>query len=105
MAYAVKITTRAELDLEGIYSAIHADESDTARAWYLGLYRAALSLERDPLRCPTTPESKTLRHLLYGKKPHVYRLIFRVFEKKQEIEILHIRHGARDSFHGEDLRA
>lgn len=103
MAYAVKTTTRSELDLEAIYSAIHADESETARKWYLGLSRTILSLENNPQRCPVTPESKVLRHLLYGRKPHVYRVIFRILERQQEIEVLHIRHGARDRFSNEDL--
>jgi plasmid stabilization system protein ParE len=103
MAYAVKTTTRSELDLEAIHVAIHADESETARKWYLGLSRAILSLEHNPQRCPGTPESKMLRHLLYGRKPHVYRVIFRIVEKRQEVEVLHIRHGARDRFSSEDL--
>lgn len=103
MAYAVRITTRAELDLEAIYAAIHADESEAAHKWYLGLSKAILTLERFPLRCPGTPESKSFRQLLYGKKPHVYRVIFQVSEKEQVVEVLHLRHGARHAFKGADL--
>jgi toxin ParE1/3/4 len=43
-----------------------------------------------------TPEKAQLRHLLYGNKPHVYRVIFRVVEKQKRVDVLHIRHGARD---------
>jgi mRNA-degrading endonuclease RelE of RelBE toxin-antitoxin system len=33
--------------------------------------------------------------LLYGRKPHVYRVIYRVLEKQKRVDVLHIRHGAR----------
>jgi mRNA-degrading endonuclease RelE of RelBE toxin-antitoxin system len=35
------------------------------------------------------------RHLLYGKKPNVYRVIYEVDEKLQTVWVLTIRHGAR----------
>ena len=62
------------------------------------LKRAILSLENNPLRCPLITEDKKLRHLLYGRKPHVYRIIYRVLEKTKTVEVLHIRHGAMDRF-------
>jgi len=45
-----------------------------------------------------TPESDKLRHLLYGKKPHIYRAIYRVLEEQKQVDVLHIRHGARRRF-------
>ena len=39
---------------------------------------------------------QNLRHLLYGRKPHVYRVIYRIVERSGEVQILHIRHGARN---------
>jgi plasmid stabilization system protein ParE len=100
MEYDVKIAARAERDLEQIYSRIHADESEAAHQWYRALSRAILSLKASPLRCPITPESPRLRHLLHGRKPHVYRVIFRVVERERIVEVLHIRHGARSEFTG-----
>jgi len=44
------------------------------------------------------PENMNLRHLLYGGKPHVYRVIYRIQEKEKRIQVLHIRHGARLEF-------
>jgi plasmid stabilization system protein ParE len=96
MAYLVEITPRAERDLASLYREIHAEESDAALKWYLGLKEAVLSLEELPNRCPVTPEKAQLRHLLYSKKPHVYRVIFRVVEKQKRVNVLYIRHGARD---------
>ncbi len=103
MVYRVNITLRAERDLEHLYDEINAASSDAARKWYEGLKRQILSLEKLPNRCPVTPEKKTVRHLLYGRKPHVYRVIFRGIEKRKLVEVLHIRHGARDRFRTSDL--
>src|ERR1700733_3147983 len=95
MAYLVNITTRARRDLARLYREINADNSGAALKWYRGLKEAILSLEEQPNRCPVTPESDKLRHLLYGNKPHVCRAIYRVLEKQKQVEVLHLRHGAR----------
>jgi mRNA-degrading endonuclease RelE of RelBE toxin-antitoxin system len=33
--------------------------------------------------------------LLYGHKPHIYRIIYRVVERHKRVDVVHIRHGAR----------
>lgn len=104
MAYRVEITPRAERDLTLLYSDINAAQSFTARQWYYGLQDAIRTLRDLPNRCPTTPENRRLRHLLYGRKPDVYRIIFRVASKARAVEVLHIRHGARRWFRSADLR-
>ena len=96
MAYRIKIMPRAERDLAALYKQIRADRSVAARRWYQGLKTSLLSLAENPNRCPVTPENNRLRHLLYGHKPHLCRVIYRVLEKRGEVEALHIRHGARD---------
>jgi plasmid stabilization system protein ParE len=100
MAYRVEITQRAERDLLSLYHQINAEDSIHARQWYFGLKAAIRSLRALPNRAPTTPEGKKLRHLLYGTKPHVYRVIYRVRNRARRVEILHIRHGARKRFTG-----
>ncbi len=95
MAYLVEIMPRAERDLASIYSSINAEESDAALRWFRGLERALFTLEAMPTRCPVTPEAGHLRHLLYGKKPYVYRVIFEIDEPRKVVKILTIRHGAR----------
>ena len=95
MAYFVKLTVRAESDLVLIFDAINAEHSEAALKWYRGLKEAMLSLEEQPNRCPQTQEDAKLRHLLYGHKPHIYRVIYRVNEKSKQVDVLHIRHGAR----------
>jgi toxin ParE1/3/4 len=66
---------------------------------YRGLKEAILSLEEKPDRCPETPETPKLRNLLYGHKPRVYRVIYRVAKKGKQVDVLHIRHAARQSYY------
>jgi toxin ParE1/3/4 len=95
MAYAVKFGLRAERDLDALYERINAEHSDPALNWYQDLRDAILSLERKPNRGSIFQKSARLRQLLYGHWPHIYRVIYRVLEKQKEVEILHVRHGAR----------
>jgi len=103
VAYLVKLTARSERDLAWLYDEIDAADSGAALEWYRGLKRAILSLEQLPYRQPVTPENDKLRHLLYGNKRHIYRVIYRVLEKQKEIEVLHIRHGARQRLKASDV--
>ena len=104
MAYLVNLTTRAERDLALLFDAVHAGHSEAALRWYRGLKDAILSLEQRPNRCPETPENPKLRHLLYGRKPHVYRVIYRVMARHKRVDVLHIRHGARHRFKRSEVK-
>jgi plasmid stabilization system protein ParE len=104
MAYLVSITSRAEGDLAHLYGEINADHSDAALKWYLGLKEAILSLEVQPNRCPVTRRRDKLRHLLYGHNPNTYRIMYRALENQKQVEVLHIRHGARRKLKTSDLR-
>src|SRR2546428_4685079 len=98
MAYRVSIGPRAERDLDDLYVVIDAQGSPVAHQWYQSLKQAILILQAQPNRTPVTPENKRLRHLLYGSKAHVYRVIYRVIEKRRQVEVLHIQYGARRRF-------
>ncbi len=103
MVYLVRLTARSERDLALLYEEIDAENSGAALKWYRGLKRAILSLEEQPSRHPVTPESDKFRHLLYGNKPHVYRVIYRVLEKQKQVDVLHIRNGARQKIRASDV--
>ncbi|MGA8025797.1 MAG: type II toxin-antitoxin system RelE/ParE family toxin [Bryobacteraceae bacterium] len=103
MAYRVDIARRAERDLGRLFAQINAEHSSAALEWYRGLKAAILSLEEQPNRCPATRENRELRHLLYGHRPHVYRVIYRVLRKQKSVQVLHIRHGARRPFKASDI--
>jgi len=97
MAYVVRITPRARPILP-TFSVYQREDSESAQRWYKGLREAALTLEELPSRCPVTPENPQLRQMLYGRKPHIYRVIFRVLEKEEIVNVLHVRHGASEVY-------
>jgi plasmid stabilization system protein ParE len=103
VAYAVSITVRAERDLAAIYDHIHAAESAAARRWFQALRRAILTLQENPNRCALTPESKKIRHLFYGNRLRIYRVIYLVTDDQKRVYVLHIRHGARRRFRIRDI--
>ena len=102
MAYRVELTVRAEQDLEHVFESISADDSAVAALWYFGLEDAIRTLKTFPRRCPLAPESKMrkpeLRHLLYGSKRDVYRVIYDIDETPKLVRVRAIRHGAMDEF-------
>lgn len=98
MEYRVELTNRARRDLSHIFLSIQARELNTAARWFNGIEKAITTLSTAPNRCPVAPESsarRLIRHLLYGRRPHVYRVLYRVEEKGSTVFVLHIRHGAR----------
>jgi plasmid stabilization system protein ParE len=107
MTFLVEFATRAARDLEILYVEKNAAESHAAARWYNGLEQAVDALATYPNRCPVAREARRakrkLRNLLYGKKPHVYRVIYEVDEGRQAVWVLTIRHGARRKLKASDL--
>lgn len=102
MAYRVDLTRRAARDLGHLYRTINAEDSAQAHAWFNGLERVILSLDENPARGSVIPEDASLRHLLYGRRRNVYRIIYAIDEHSRVVTVLHIRHGARDAFTSRD---
>ncbi len=100
MIYRVELAERATRDLDALYAAKNASGSPAAARWYNGLEAAVCALESHPYRCPVAPEAgksrRPLRHLLYGRKPHVYRAIYEIDEQRKLVKVLTLRHGARE---------
>ena len=107
MTYRVELAGRAIRDLETLYVEKNAAESQAAARWYNGLEEAVYTLASYPYRCPAAQETRktkrNLRHLLYGEKPHVYRIIYEIDEPRQAVWVLTIRHGARQELKASDL--
>ena len=95
MIYRVELTVRAQRDLRRLYRDIDAANYEQARVWFNGLEAALLSLEESPNRSPATPENPHLRQLLYASKSYVYRVIYRIDDKRGIVSVIHIRHGSR----------
>jgi plasmid stabilization system protein ParE len=98
MTFRVETTAAAEQDADAILDWLLSEHAgDTGTRWFLALQDAIASLAEFPERCPVAPESVQfpfeVRHLLYGKTPHVYRILFTI--KGQKVHVLHIRHGRR----------
>jgi plasmid stabilization system protein ParE len=98
MAFRVEITEEAERDAHGILDWLISQQAgETGLRWFLGLEKAIASLATFPGRCPLAPESEAfsfeIRHLLYGRRPHVYRVVFTV--ESETVYVLHIWHGRR----------
>jgi plasmid stabilization system protein ParE len=98
MAFRVEITPEAEEDANTILDWLVAQGAGAPGvAWFNGLKKAIASLREMPIRCPLAPEnarfSFEVRHLLYGRRPHVYRIVFRVMG--ESVYVLRIRQGHR----------
>jgi plasmid stabilization system protein ParE len=98
MAFRVKTTIKAKRDLDFILERLLSQGAGQAGLrWFQGLREAVASLAHSPRRCALAPENAgfpfEVRHLLYGRKPHVYRVLFTV--EGDMVSILHIRHARR----------
>jgi plasmid stabilization system protein ParE len=98
MAFEVVTTPDAEHDATEILDWLMDQHAGaTGLRWFLRLDEAIKSLAEFPRRCTLAPEdnlfSFEVRELLYGQKPHVYRILFTVEENI--VYVLHIRHGRR----------
>jgi plasmid stabilization system protein ParE len=98
MAFRVEITLQAEQDaitiLEWLMSQL---AGETGLRWFVRLKEAISSLEDLPGRCRLAAENASVpfevRQLLYGHKPHLYRILFTI--ERELVYVLRIRHGRR----------
>jgi toxin ParE1/3/4 len=99
MAYRVDLAKSAETALEDLYLWVVERAPQQGAAWFNGLERAILGLDRYPDRCPIAPESldpdNPVRVLSYGRRPHVYRVFFTVDHRAKVVRVVHVRRGAR----------
>jgi len=98
MSFRVEITTEAEGDLDSILDWLISEHAgDTGIRWFEALEDAIATLAEFPERCSVAPESRLfpfeVRQLLYGNKPHIYRVLFTIEEKT--VYVLRVRHGRR----------
>ncbi len=96
MVYRVNLTDRASRDLDNIYGFINAMESAAAARWFSRLEDTIASLETAPRMGKVTREDKDVREVIYGNKPHFYRILYEIDESARRINILTIWHGKRN---------
>jgi len=95
VAFRVKQTAQADYDLDLIPEWLSVQQADDAGLrWFQRLKDAMSSLAAMPEPCMLAPEKAEfpfeVRQLLYGHKPHQYRVLFTI-----EANDLVIRHGRR----------
>jgi plasmid stabilization system protein ParE len=98
MICRVEITPAAEVEAQAILDwLIDQQAGEAGLRWFLNLEKAIQSLSHFPERCSLAPENGRFpfeaRQLLYGRRPHVYRILFRI--EQDVVYVLHIRHGRR----------
>ncbi len=97
MSYRVVLQRLARQDLEEAHLRASENAPQTAARW-LDRFQAALqSLASNPERCATAREGAKvaidLREFLFGKRPHVFRVVFTM--DAQTVRILRIRRAQR----------
>jgi plasmid stabilization system protein ParE len=98
MDFRVELSDQAQRDIAAIYDWLRSQQAgEASERWFVALREAIASLTNLPSRCPVAPENRDspveVRQLLYGRRPHVYRILFAIEGKA--VQVLHIRHGRR----------
>lgn len=99
MQFQVVITPSAKADIFEINAWLLENYRDAAEGWLWGISQAVTSLSKFPERCRVSPESDAfdvvVRQLIYGKKPHNYRILFSIQDEK--VYVLRVRSTRRQS--------
>jgi plasmid stabilization system protein ParE len=98
MTFRVETTAAAEREAQAILEwLLEQQAGETGLRWFRNLEQAIQSLSHFPERCSLAPENDRfpfeVRQLLYGRRPHVYRILFTI--EQDAVYVLHIRHGRR----------
>jgi plasmid stabilization system protein ParE len=94
MAFKIEYTLRADADLDELLAWLISREAGKAGLrWLNGLIKAIDRLRIMPERCPRHRKDRripyTVFQLFYGRKPHIFRILFRV--EDDTVYILRIR--------------
>ena len=106
MKYQVRLTASAEQDAEGVLQWFEQQSASAAGTrWFRQLMSRIATLESHPERCSHAAEGEDLspeiRELHFGKRRGTYRILFQI--DGRTVQILRIRHSARDAVSGDDL--
>jgi plasmid stabilization system protein ParE len=98
MIFRVETTPSAEREAQAILEwLLDRRAGETGLRWFLNLEQAIQSLSHFPERCSLAPENERfpfeVRQLLYGRRTHIYRILFTI--EQDTVYVLHIRHGRR----------
>jgi len=105
MAFQVRLTRKAEIEIETAYQWIKERNPDYADQWFRDFMDTLATLQEKPRRCALAVENdvfpEEIRQLLYGKKQQsVYRILFVIRDYK--VYVLHVCHGRQAPLTPED---
>ena len=93
MQYQIIITPSAKADIFETNTWFLENHPNLAEKWLWGISQAVASLSKFPERCVVSFESEAfdvvVRQLIYGKKPHTYRILFSIQDEK--VYVLRVR--------------
>ena len=93
--YRVIVTPEAQAGIRQAFAYIQERAPLNAARWLQGLYKQIDTLERFPERCAFAREreylEEDLRQLIF--KSH--RIVFRIGEKQNMVQVLYVRHAKR----------
>lgn len=103
MAFHVDVSDETQNNADQILDwLISSGAGEAGLRWFRRLEAAIQSLSHFPQRCSLAPEnhrfSFEVRQLLYGRKPHIYRILFTI--EGETVYVLQIRHGRRQYVEG-----
>lgn len=98
MTYRVVFTARARADVLEQFRYLADRSPDAAARWYVGIEKAVAKLSTLPERHPIAQDETnqlglTLRQMLYGRRPGVFRILFSV--EGDTVTLHYVRHSAR----------
>lgn len=101
MTYAVKLTSRAEIDYQQACAWYSERSTQAAEKWYEDLQSALDSLKQNPERCPLADENSRfpieLRQLNFGSGRRItHRILFAI--RPDAVVVYAIRHVAQASW-------
>lgn len=107
MAYKLVIFPQAESDIGEAVAYLSERAPEATQRWYTLVKSEIESLAEMPARCPLSSEATKLgvelRQLLYGKRPGIYRIVFRILQESREVHVIAVRHGARKSLDAAEI--
>ncbi|TVR07928.1 MAG: type II toxin-antitoxin system RelE/ParE family toxin [Phormidium sp. GEM2.Bin31] len=95
MVFQVRLARIAEREIETSYEWLNQRNPQQADRWFRGLMNKLATLQNPPHRCALAVENSSfpeeIRQLLYGKRPHIYRVLFII--RSETVYVVHVRHS------------
>ncbi|MBS1717829.1 MAG: type II toxin-antitoxin system RelE/ParE family toxin [Armatimonadetes bacterium] len=103
MAYEVVVMPSAEADLLEYADFIAADSRQQAAKWLSRAWEIIFSLSDNPRKFALIEEAEELGAEIRDVLHYSHRIVYRVREDEQVVEILRVYHGARKPISNRDL--